>query len=73
MPKLLPKYRLTMTHLNCDEIEGVAQAITDTDAKILDLTIYFSNFNLNFNPLQMMWSLLKYFIRPLSQISQKLL
>lgn len=58
-----------MDNLNCHKVERVVQAITETGAKIL----YLPTYSPDFNPIEMMWSILKYFIRLLRPQSQKLL
>ena len=56
-----------MDNLSC-KVEGVAKAITDAGTKIL----YLPTYSPDFNPIEMMWSVLKYFIRLLRPNSQKL-
>jgi transposase len=68
-PKLRSEHRVIMDNLNCHKVEGVVQAITDRGAKIL----YLPTYSPDFNPIEMMWSVLKYFIRLLRPQSQKLL
>ena len=69
VPKLRPEHRVIMDNLNCHKVNGVVQAITERGAEIL----YLPTYSPDFNPIEMMWSVLKYFIRLLRPQSQKLL
>ena len=66
-PKLRPEHKIIMDNLNCHKVEGVAQAITESGAKIL----YLPTYSPDFNPIEMMWSVLKYFIRLLTPFPLK--
>jgi len=68
-PNLSSKHRIIMDNLNCHKVNGVKQAVTETGAKIL----YLSTYSPDFNPIEMLWSVLEYFIRLLRPNSQKML
>ena len=68
-PKLLPEHRIIMDNLNCHKVEGVERVITAMGAKIL----YLPTYSPDFNPIEMLWSVLKYFIRLLRPNSKQLL
>ncbi|NMF58657.1 transposase [Pseudanabaena yagii] len=69
VPKLRPEHKIIMDNLNCHKVESVAQAITESGAKILHLPTY----SPDFNPIEMMWSVLKCFFGLLRPQYQKLL
>ena len=68
-PNLSSEHRIIMDNLSCHKVNGVEQAITQTGAKVL----YLPTYSPDFNPIEMLWSVLKYFIRLLRPSSQKML
>ena len=63
------EHRVIMDNLSAHKVNGVEQAITATGAKVL----YLPTYSPDFNPIEMLWSVLKHFIRLLKPDSLKLL
>ena len=61
--------RIIIDNLSCHKVNGIEQSIIQTGAKVLYLPTYSFDFNL----IEMLWSVIKYFIGFLGANSQKML
>jgi len=59
VPNLRSKQVVIMDNLNAHKVDGIQQAITATGAK----AAYLPTYSPDFNPIEMLWSVLKHFIR----------
>jgi transposase len=68
-PNLHSENVVIMDNLPAHKVEGVEQAITANGAKVL----YLPTYSPDFNPIEMLWSVLKYFMRLLRPKSLQLI
>jgi transposase len=59
VPNLLSGQFVIMDNLKAHKVDGVEQALTQSSAKAL----YLPTYSPDFNPIEMLWSVLKYFMR----------
>jgi transposase len=59
VPNLHSEHWVIMDNLKAHKVNGVEEAITQTGAKVK----YLPKYSPDFNPIEMLWSVLKYFMR----------